>query len=85
MGAAPWSRVRKSKWLDLNLLCPDPWQELVGRLLGQGAYQLAGRAWEILAFLPLLWAAVCSFRAACLDLTHTNFRSSVVRPECAVD
>ncbi|XP_069717935.1 uncharacterized protein [Phaenicophaeus curvirostris] len=85
VGAALWSRIERSNWLDSDLLCPVLCQELVGRELGWEAYQLTGRAWETLAFLPLPWAPVCVFGVACLDLTHRNFRNFVMKAECAVD
>lgn len=78
-GAAPRSRVRKSSWLDSNLLFPNVWQELVGRELGH----VFITAWEILAFLPLpVGTCLHSWSVA---LTRTIFRSFVVRTGCAVD
>lgn len=78
-GAAPWSRVRKSNWLDSKLLFPNVWQELVDRELG---YTFT-TTWEILAFLPPP-LGTC-LHTWSLDLTHTNFRSFVVRTGYAVD
>lgn len=85
VGAAPWSRARKIKQLDSNLLCPDLWQELVGRERGPVLTSWLGEHGRCLHFCPSCGHLSAFFGLACLDLTRTNFRSFVVRPECGVD